>query len=49
MFFNAVFHLTARTVNLVVDLLCVPNQIGDYKAKVGSLGGAEKLSVKLFE
>jgi len=38
LFFNAVFHLTSSTVNLVVDHLCVPNQIGHYKARVGSLG-----------
>jgi len=38
LFFNAVFHLPSSTVNLVVDRLCVPEQIGDYKARVGSLG-----------
>jgi len=38
LFFNAVFHLTSSTVNLVVNLLRVPHQIGDYKARVGSLG-----------
>ena len=38
LFFNAIFHLTSSTVNLVVDLLCVPSQIGHYKARVGSLG-----------
>ena len=38
LFFNAVFHLTSSAVNLVIDLLCIPSQIGHYKARVGSLG-----------
>jgi len=38
LFFDAVFHLTSSTVDLVVDFLCVSNQIGDDKARIGSLG-----------
>ena len=38
LFFNAVFHLTSSTVDLVVDRLCAPDQVGDHKARVGSLG-----------
>ena len=38
LFFNAVFHLTSSTVNLVVDLFCVSSQIAHDKARVGALG-----------
>ena len=37
LFFNAVFHLPSSTVDLVVDHLCIPDQIGDHEARVGSL------------
>src|SRR6266478_749201 len=39
LFFNAVFHLTSSTVDLVVEPLRAPDQVGDHKARVGSLGG----------
>ena len=32
LFFNAVFHLPSSTVDLVVDHLCIPDQIGDHEA-----------------
>jgi len=49
MFFNTIFHLASSTVNLVVDLLCVANQIGHYKARVGSLGGVLGFGIGLPE
>ena len=39
LFFNAVFHLTSSTIDLVVEPLRVAEQVGDHKARVGSLGG----------
>ena len=38
LFFNTVFHLTSSTVDLIVERLGSPDQIGDHKARVGSLG-----------
>jgi len=38
LFFNAVFHLTSSTVDLVVEPLRVAEQISDHEARVGSLG-----------
>ena len=35
---HAVLHLPSSTVNLVVDLFCIPSQIAHYKARIGSLG-----------
>jgi hypothetical protein len=38
LFFNAVFPLTASTVDLVVERLGSPDQISDHKPRIGSLG-----------
>ena len=39
LFLNAVFHLTSSTVELIVDPLCAPDQIGDHKRGLAPLGG----------
>jgi hypothetical protein len=37
LFFNAVFHLTPSTVELVVETLCAAAQISDDETRIGTL------------